>query len=185
MSALPVWHAHPTVTVRESVGPSGLPGAQLRLASIWPDSGNTWLFKNKSNNGWTKRGGRSNGDFRTLIPRIKTFLRPTARLKRGANSEVNGDKLGRLASLCSDRNPSRCWIKKDEGQPDRRTGIVPPVFLRTSATKHRVETGNSVSLWVYVALIGASRFTTALAFSVSLFLCFAQACLAAKCACAV
>lgn len=63
MPALPVWHAHPAVTVRESVGPSGLPGAQLRLASIWPDSGNTWLFKNKSNNGWTERGGPSNGDF--------------------------------------------------------------------------------------------------------------------------
>ncbi|KAF1383357.1 hypothetical protein PFLUV_G00131080 [Perca fluviatilis] len=52
--ALPDWHTHPAVTVRESVGPSGLPGPQLRLASIWPDGENTSQLKNKSNNGWTE-----------------------------------------------------------------------------------------------------------------------------------
>lgn len=51
--ALLTRHAHPAVTMEESVGPSGLPGPQLRLASIWPDRENTSQLKNKSNNGWT------------------------------------------------------------------------------------------------------------------------------------
>lgn len=67
--------------------------------------------------------GPSGGDqvtatsFRTLIPRIKLFFRRTAGPGRGANSEANRDKLGRSASLCSDRNPSRCWIKKTRVSP--------------------------------------------------------------------
>lgn len=92
--------------------------------------------------------GPSGGDqvtatsFRTVIPRIKTFFRSTAVLNRGANSEVNGDKLGRWASLCSDRNPSRCWIKKTRVSPTDGRVLFPrsSFELRPQSTEWRRKT---------------------------------------------
>lgn len=52
---------HPAVTEGESVGPTGLPGPQLRLASIWPDRENTSQLKEQKQQRMD-RGGPSNGD---------------------------------------------------------------------------------------------------------------------------
>lgn len=59
--ALRDWHSHPAVAVGESVGPSGLPGPQLRLASIWPDRENTSQLKEQKQQRMDQ-GGLSNGD---------------------------------------------------------------------------------------------------------------------------
>ncbi|CAJ1071556.1 hypothetical protein PFLUV_G00131080 [Xyrichtys novacula] len=93
--------AHPPRRHCGRVGPCGLPGPQLRLASIWPDRENTSQFQNKSNNGWTEE------DEQDLV---------------GDRTPTKGDKLGRLASLYPDSNPSRCWINKTRvKQADRRS----------------------------------------------------------------
>lgn len=104
--ALPDWHTHPAVS--ESVRPSGLPGPQLRLASIWPDSENTYRLKNKSNNGRTDENEVTAPQIGTEISRVGDFSPPQQELA----DDRTPTKLGRLSSLYPDRNPSRCSIKK-------------------------------------------------------------------------
>lgn len=72
----------PAVTVGESVGPSGLPGPQLRLASIWPDRGNTSQLKNKSNNGQTEEDEVTATQIRSRTSRIWRFEPSTAGISR-------------------------------------------------------------------------------------------------------
>lgn len=71
---------------RESVGPSGLPGPQLRLASIWPDRGNTSQLKNKSNNGRTEEDEVTATPIQTRISQTERSVSSTARIRRRLNS---------------------------------------------------------------------------------------------------
>lgn len=53
--------AHPLSVTEESVRPAGLPGPQLRLASIWPDRGKHFSVSEQKQRR-TRRRGRSNGE---------------------------------------------------------------------------------------------------------------------------